>query len=73
MPRLFGHGPERETFEHLAPKVGGTSGSSASRRSFSLSSFFSATRPLTSVQPPVEVRHVKLVAVLPSARQVRTT
>lgn len=25
MPRLFGHGPERGTFEHLAHKVRGTS------------------------------------------------
>lgn len=37
MPRLFGHGPERGTFEHLAHKVRGTKYLSTTSSMFDLS------------------------------------
>lgn len=66
MPRFFGQGPEGETFEHLAHKVGALFLSSTKAQS----SVFLLPPPLNQVQPPKEVHHVQFVAVLFAARQV---
>lgn len=68
MPRLFGQGPEGETFEHLAHKVGGFFLFQYSTKArFSM---FLFPPNLTLVQPPEKIRNVQFVAVLFSARQV---
>lgn len=75
MPRLFGHGPERGTFEHLAHKVRGTNLlfilDIITSSMFDVS--FSVTNSLTSVQAPHEVHNVEFVAVLLTPWQVITS
>lgn len=66
MPRLFGQGPEGETFEHLAHKVGPPSPSSSRAHS----SLFLFPPNLNLVQPPKKVHHVQFVAVFFTAWQV---
>lgn len=66
MPRLFGQGPEVETFEHLAHKVGGPFLES-SKADFSVLMF---PPNLNSVQPPKKVHNVQFVAVFFAAWQV---
>lgn len=66
MPRLFGQGPEGETFEHLAHKVGGPS-LQPSKAHFSV---FLFPPNLNLVQPPKKVHNVQFVAVFFAAWQV---
>lgn len=68
MPRFFGHGPERETFEHLAHRVRKTKDLSTTFTTYSeafliLQCF---TNSLTSVQASPKVHNVEFVAVLPT-------
>lgn len=66
MPRFFGQGPEGETFEHLAHKVGGLFLCSTEAH-FSVFLFLPY---LNLVQLPKKVHNVQFVAVLFTAWQV---
>lgn len=70
MPRLFGHGPEHETFEHLAHKVKAATSCLLHIKINTMVNLSLFAHSLTAVQTPDEVHNVKFVAVLSTDGQV---